>query len=218
MASPATTDAADEAGGEAIYSSDGMPPLPFPKAPSSSQRNVHAGDAILDSEDLVDPSVDPEMLFSNFNESPYEKLARLQREVTSLEFPSNMEGFQELNRLVSELQKKLEASTKLSPQEDLAHLMEQHLAAQQGASKEAVNPETNGVVYELYGGGRSLPSLMEERLIKIEQLMGGEGTGSNKSLLQRLQEMEEKIQKVDTKSLEDASVKAKVIRYVMFQM
>lgn len=209
---PATTDAADEAGGEAIYSSDGLPPLPFPKAPSSTQRNVREGDAILDSEDLVDPSVDPEMLFSTY-ESPYEKLARLQREVTSLEFPSHIEESQELNRLVSELQKKLEASTKLSPQEDLAHLIEQHLAAQQGASKGAVDPQTNGVVYELYGGGGSVPSLMEERLIKIEQWMGG-GADSSKSLLHRLQEMEEKIQKVDAKSLEDASIKAKVIRYV----
>lgn len=205
-----TTDSADEAGGEDIYCSDGLPPLQAPKAPILAFKHRQGGDDILDSEDLIDPSVE-RFLFSN--ESPLEKLTRLQHEVASLDFSSNHANSEELNSLVADLQAKLEAMTKLSPQEDLARMVEQHLSEHVNASKGASDLQRAGVVYELYGGGVTTPTLLEERLMKVEHLMGGRSDG-NKSLLQRLQEMEEKVQRVDPKLLEEISMKAKVIRYV----
>ena len=210
MASPPTTDSADEAGGEDVYCSDGLPPLKAPKAPFVALNNRQEGDDILDSEDLVDPSVE-RFLFSN--ESPLEKLTRLQHEVSSLDFSSSHADSQELNRMVADLQTKLEAMTMLSPQEDLARMVEQHLSEHVNASKGSSDLQRAGVVYELYGGVVATPTLLEERLMKVEQLIGG-GSDGSKSVLQRLQEMEEKVQKVNPKSLEDASMKAKVIRYV----
>ena len=210
----ATADAADEAGGESIYCSDGLPPLPCPPVPASVAR-MDNEELLLDSTTTNDSAT---LFFSKEQEeSLYDTMIRLKKEVALLVQNTNNTTDQELTNTATELQQKLEAMTKPLPQEDLVQLMEQYVLKEQQIKNQRTTTDDNTrIVYELYGAtghGRSpASSFLEQRLIQMEQLLGDTHQNNNKSVMQRLKEMEAKVQQVDAKSLDDASIKAKVIR------
>ena len=198
-------DTADEAGGEAIYSSDGLPSLAAPRIP---KMNVSAfgEDDVLDSNDLVDPAAAMSIFAPTLKESAQGKLARLQREVAELEKEMKSD---DVSKLASELASRLGSG--VNAQDNLTKLLDDYKKETKSENK---TEETSGVVYELYGGTAASSSSTEERIMKLEQVLGSSGA-SGPALLSRLQALELKMQRVDGKSIEDASTRAKVIRYVL---
>lgn len=195
-------DTADEAGGEAIYSSDGLPPLATPRAPKIASSVAKQGDDILDSDNLVDPAAAVSFFAHRPKESAQEKLARLQKEVSELEKEVTSE---DVSKLAAELSSRLEIG--VSAQDNLAKLLDDHMN-----TKSKKETEESGMVYELYGGTASSSGTTEDRLLQLEQVIGG---SASTPLLARLEAIENKMKRVDNKALEDASTRAKVIRYVL---
>lgn len=205
-------DAADEAGGETIFSSDGMDPLPIPKVPvvasaySNDTRTENVYE-LLETDPLVDPSYSA---VNRVGESPEERLKRLVREVESLK--KELNDNEQVSKLAQELTTRLQTSSSLTnAHEDVVRTIQQRV----NETKEA--PQESGIVYELYGGGKaaatSVPSSVEERLIKLEGLVGT--SSSSLSILERMERLENMANRVDDKALDDAATRAKVIRYVV---
>ncbi|CAJ1957140.1 unnamed protein product [Cylindrotheca closterium] len=147
------SDPADEAGGEVIFSDDGLSPVAATKAPTLSQASTKDGETILDSDDFS-----PETAFEVFqgkvystqqqqqqhgfinrfapkDETPLEKLARLSSEVAELEAQfkttastSGKDFDEQLIGLASDLSTRLQtASSNRMEQDDLTRLMKQQL-------------------------------------------------------------------------------------------
>jgi hypothetical protein len=190
------TDAADEAGGETIFSSDGMAPLPVPKVPVVfSSTELFDNSAVLETDTtLLDPST------ARLGESPQDRLSRLQREVEQLskELPNN----QEVMKLAHTLSTRLQTTGNAA--DDLVRAI--HQKRQEEAGK-----DNTGLVYELYGGSTPLPSSsVEERLLKMERIVGS--TTTTESLVKRLEDAENLLKRVDEKALDEVATRAKVIR------
>jgi hypothetical protein len=262
-----TVDPADEAGGEVIYSSDGLAPVQVTKPPSIAQ-NIPSSSGDNDDEVVLDSdTMSPQTAFEvfkgkvysvssnktnfrtvlrpsfNTSESPLEKLARLQSEVTALEnelqttaADSGREFDEQVVQLATDLKARLvtASSTQVAEQDELTRMISQQLQQMQKDEK----PETRstmttagdvipntGLVYELYGNTTNPTTLLEERLLKLERLLGNsqqsqfflsgastKGGISNKSLMNRMEDMEELVATVDAATLEQAATKAKIIR------
>ena len=77
---------------------------------------------------------------------------------------------------------------------------------------------TASVVYELYvGGGKGgcsddddVIKALEERILNLETLAGSGGGGKN--VIKRLDELEEKVGRVDDKKLKDIEVRVKILK------
>jgi hypothetical protein len=227
-AAPPTTDPADEAGGEVFYSSDGLSPVPLTKAPpvasaataTASTADGDQDEAILDSDDIS-----PQQAFEVFKgkvysvqamktttiaksgESPMERLARLQSEVSDLEaqFRSaastgGRDFDEQLVELATDLRGRLMAAStiRLMEQEDLTRMIQGQVQALDkqpdkssggGGSGSGSGGTTTGVVYELYGtksnsttsSTRQPPtSALEQRILKLETALGS-GSGAPKA-------------------------------------
>mmetsp|Transcript_18667 Transcript_18667/g.26332 ORF Transcript_18667/g.26332 Transcript_18667/m.26332 type:complete len:382 (+) Transcript_18667:131-1276(+) len=164
------TDAADEAGGEAIFSSDGLDTVPVPTKPVfTSQPQRDDGDEdVLDSGDVVAPTEAFELFSgklyktstamtikasSNTTETPLEKLSRLQRDVAELERDLQGEStlstkgpeHEELTKLASSLSARLQAASSYShtaQQDKLTSLLQSHFQNATKASTSAVATAT----------------------------------------------------------------------------
>jgi hypothetical protein len=122
------------------------------------------------------------------------------------------------------------SSTRVAEQDELTQLIHKQLQQiqQQGTTKDdsktqASPAEATGLVYELYGNSANPTTTLEERLLKLERTLGNpqtqyllpsgpSGGGANKSLLNRLEDMEALVATVDTTTIEQTAAKAKVIR------
>lgn len=230
------TDPADEAGGEVVFSSDGLSAATVAKPPPVPQSSGE-GETVLDSDDLT-----PEMAFEVFqgkvysaqsvnkfapkpkeDETPLERLGRLSTEVAELETQlkttastSGKDFDEQLVGLASDLKTRLEtASSNKMEHDDLTRLMKQQLQSLKESPKTSVTrPGTStGVVYELYGNANNPTSAMESRIVKLERLLGSsQNRVTHNSLVSRLEELESLIQTVDPTILESTATKAKVIR------
>ena len=84
--------------------------------------------------------------------------------------------------------------------------------AKGGGEKEE---STASVVYELYvGGGKGgedddVIKALEERILNLETLAGGRG---GKNVIKRLDELEEKVGRVDDKKLKDIEGRVKILK------
>ncbi|KAL3936289.1 MAG: hypothetical protein SGARI_002620 [Bacillariaceae sp.] len=135
--------------------------------------------------------------------------------------------------MASDLKNRLAtASTqKVAEQDDLSNKIRQQLQQLQnnkssGTIKTATattGPSDTGLVYELYGNASNPTTTLEERLLKLERLLGNTQAeflvsssskpgAANKSLLNRLEDMEALVATVDSTTLEQTATKAKVIR------
>lgn len=231
--------AADEAAGEVIYSSDGIPPVSIPKRYSIAEIGDDADMATLDTEGgsatrafevfsgkiypVKTPAAGPS---SAKSETPAERLARLQQEVAELEQDLSSGAASEespaVMEMVTDLKNRLQtqagAAVSAKNQAEMTRSIQQHLQeweAKKGKAPASAGGKAEaGVVYELYGGvgvpaASAAPSL-EERLLRVESLVGS--SSAKQSLLKRLEEMETFMKTLDAKGLEQASAKAKVIR------
>lgn len=196
-------DSADEAGGEAIYSSDGLPSLAAPRAPKLASNVSTSGNDVLDSNDLVDPAAAMSIFSPTSKESAHAKLARLQREAAELE--KELQG-EDVSKLVLALASQI--GNRLNEQDNLTKLLDDYKKKEKTEGKKE---ETDGLVYELYGGTAASLSATDERIIRLEHILGSSGT-SEPCIMTRLQDLEIKMQRVDAKSLDDAATRAKVIR------
>jgi len=143
-------------------------------------------------------------------------------------------------QLATDLKNRLVAtsSAHMSEQDDLTrliHVQRQHIQKDNSASATtsigSSLPQT-GLVYELYGNATNPTTTMEERLLSLERLLGdpqqnASSTSSsqtmayssssstsinNKTLLNRLEDMETLVATIDSTTLEKTATKAKVIR------
>lgn len=209
MTTSQTTDAADEAGGETVFSSDGMAPLPTPKVPAV----VVSADNVYDSLQWLDtdaPLIVPPGGGVMAVESPQQRLERLQREVQELVVDRT--NSDQVSKLAKQLETRLfTTSSWNSAQQDLLRTLQQRIDNNKN--------EDAGVVYELYGGTVNAPSSsVEERLLTMERLVGASSSAASKSVLQRLEQVEQMVQRVDEKTLEEAATRAKIIRYVIVRV
>mmetsp|Transcript_12347 Transcript_12347/g.17225 ORF Transcript_12347/g.17225 Transcript_12347/m.17225 type:complete len:369 (+) Transcript_12347:30-1136(+) len=161
-----TTDAADEAGGEAIFSSDGLETVPIPTKPAFSTSQEEDGEDVLDSGDVVAPTEAFElfsgklyktttaMTKSSSTETPLEKLSRLQRDVAELERDLQGESstgggpeHAELAQLASSLSARLQAASSYShiaQQDKLTSLLQsrfQHVNVTRSVAANSSAPE-----------------------------------------------------------------------------
>jgi len=242
-ATASTVDPADEAGGEVVFSSDGLSPAPLTKPPTIPDRPVDDR-TILDSGDIA--PINAFEVFSGKvysvktvaggrspaqqqsqpkNETPLQRLARLQAEVSELEeelkasstTSSGREFDEELINLASSLKSRLStaASTRLPEQDELTRLIQaqKQQMAQAGASASAAaaTSASSSVVYELYGTATNPTTTVQDRLTIIERLVGSSAQ-NQKSLMSRLEDMETLVSTMDAAKLDQVSNKAKVIR------
>ncbi|CAB9497861.1 FR47-like protein [Seminavis robusta] len=227
--------AADEAAGEVIFSSDGLPPTTIsPRKRPSTLEKVDDGDmTVLDSGD-TNPAVAFEIFSGKVypvssaqpksttgiikSETPAERLARLQQEITELEQDLASANTAEeaggggpaLMGVVTDLQQRLktQAGVTAKNQEEMTRSIQMRLQEWE-ASKNATSPAEAAAGAPV---ATTSPDL-EERLLQVEKLVGGGATTTTStSLLTRLEEMEAFLKGLDLKGLEQASAKAKVIR------
>jgi hypothetical protein len=237
-------DPADEAGGEVVYSSDGLSPeITKPPAIAQAAESTDKESFVLDSDDIQASDAfevfsgkiysvkTPQSYAHGHKETPLERLARLQTETSQLETElrttaanSGRAFDEEIVKLATQLKSRLNAaaSARLPEQDELTRLIRKQLKqAQQhqvdeatsthAASSTSSTTSATGLVYELYGTAQNPTTSTEERLTKMERLVGSSAT-SHKSLLARLEELETMLARVDDKALEQAQLKAKVIR------
>jgi len=209
------------------------------------------------------PSSSPAFVSSNvqhvgkeYNKSslpPLERLARLQQEVEELETElqtaaadSGRTFDEQVVQLATDLKNRLvtASSSHVTEQDELTRMIRQQLQEVQAkkssggeqdesSSNDTISSQT-GVVYELYGNATNPTTILEERLLNLERLLGNpqqqqHSTSSSssssqmttsssvsaahyKSLLHRLEDMEALVATVDAATLEKTSTKAKVIR------
>jgi hypothetical protein len=179
-------DAADEAGGETIFSSDGMDPLPIPTVPVREE-NVYE---VLETDA-------PLVSTTPSRESPQERLQRLTKEVTALQ--QELKDNEQVSKLARELSSRLEVSSSISALERSIH---------QRGSEQTREDATRVVPRESTGNN------VEERLVQLERLVGASTCTTSASILARIEKVENLANRIDEKALEEAATRAKVIRYV----
>lgn len=227
-------DPADEAGGEVVYSSDGLAPTPINKPPEI--KTVKPDDS---EDELYSEALTPQHAFEMFqgklystqrasdlpiisNETPLARLARLQQEIAEVEAQlsttsagAGQDFDEQLVALATTLKTQLTtltSSTRVLEHDDLTRLIRQQLdSLQSAASSDPKSAADTGVVYELYGNATNPTTTLEDRLLRLEKALGSQPT-SHKTLLQRLEEMETIVKTVDAATLEQTTNKAKVIR------
>ena len=234
--------AADEAAGEVIYSSDGLPPFTVPKARNSvAEKADDGGMTILDTEGgnatqsfevfsgkvySVKSSVGSSGATATKSETPAERLARLQQEVAELEQDLSSGATTEespavlelLTDLKNRLQVQAGVASSAKNQAEMTLSIQQHLqeweAKKGNAAAPAAGKDEAGIVYELYGGvGVPSASAAPSLEERLLQVESLVGSSTGKeSLLKRLEAMESFMKNLDAKGLEQASAKAKVIR------
>ena len=150
--SSTTMDAADEAGGETIFSSDGMDPLPLPTVPIV-QENVYE---VLETDA-------PLVSFSTRRESPEQRLQRLTKEVNALQ--QELKDNEQVSKLARQLSSRLEVSSSISALERSIHQRGNH---QDNDGTETTRENTT------VAQGES--SNVEERLVQLERLVGASST------------------------------------------
>jgi len=198
---------ADEAGGEAIYSSDGLAPLvALPRPPmftsgAVSSNSANLEDAVLETESLLEHSV----AVSKYNgKSPSwmtsrQRLECLELELKELETRIQAEKEDEGNDvmdLLSQLNSRVSALSTIVPSTGNEEKQESKITE---SSLQQNQQEKN----------------WESRLGSLEALLTSSNISdsqSNKSVMERLQHVEELAQLIDEKSLEQAAARAKVIR------
>lgn len=241
----ASSHTADAAGGEAIYSSDGLAPLPIPPPPSSSlpnknRRNINQGSTAEENDDndtlLLDTQSNdvvrsfevfsgkvfaPEAKRSStpkfLNESRLERLARIQAELEEMEEDycndtndSNL-GDEEIVGVVKDLSARLKV---LQNGIDVTKRQTDLTSMVNNLSLEATNEEEEQG-HQTQKNQQRGDLAQEQRLLRIENILGSKfntGNASGVSVLQRLKEAEEKLNSIDEKSLNQAASRAKVIR------
>lgn len=218
-------DPADEAGGEVIYSSDGLAPVAV-TAPKATMDAAASGDGPGEEVDLVvldSEQMPAERAFEVFqgkvysvtafaaaaappgsssivrpeNESPLEKLARLQREVSDVEAQlrttaadSGRAFDEQIVQLAGDLKSRLmmAASAPTADQDELTRMIRKQLeqvhkksgslqstttaAATSDSLTTTTTSSSTGLVYELYGNATNPTTTMEERVLILERLLG----------------------------------------------
>ena len=168
------------------------------------------------------------MLNAERTETPLQKLARLQAEVQALEQELNATSTgstldQEILKHTKLLQDRLTASqttSKIPAQDELTKVIQAQLEGMKlndSSKTEAQDQDKDkqhNVVYELYGSTHKPmdTTSADDRLTKLEQLLGSSTSSTDTSLLQRLEELETQASSWNETSLESVSVKAKLIR------
>mmetsp|Transcript_23349 Transcript_23349/g.34621 ORF Transcript_23349/g.34621 Transcript_23349/m.34621 type:complete len:352 (-) Transcript_23349:174-1229(-) len=198
---------ADAAGGEAIYSSDALPPIPIPPPPPSISKNTPV--------DVID-SGDGETVYgyeaafgvfgakANFNsnsngtecETREDKLKRFEKELD--EIGSQDEKDEALKNNISALQERLKS---MSASTSSVLSSRRAGAAPGSASASASAPIQASEI------------TLEERLLQVEKYLGASSLSlSASSVMERLQSAEDQLASVNEKTLASAASRAKVIR------
>jgi hypothetical protein len=230
-ATMSTEHPADEAGGEAIFSSDGLAPLPVVSPPVfTSVTSVADGETILDTGDIhpseafevfrgkVYPPSRTVKTFLSTDETPLQRLARLQKETEewirdfdASHYDGGEDEIHDTVQVATALRDRLQQASSQVPQKQLELSQVVHTKLQQIGTLMAATTDVPAECATTTSLSLPPPSAaLEQRLIRLEQLLGS--TVEDKPLLQRLELLERGVSRLDPKTLEDAATKAKVIR------
>jgi hypothetical protein len=232
-----TSSEADQAGGEVVYASDGLPAAPAAAAVKFPVASFN-GTAVLETDSYVSPAAAFEMFAgklypaprgeggssnsSNINnstatathETPLERLGRLQRELAQLEQDV---GSSSAGGTTSAQTEDLTAAAWNQTVRGLQSRLQASSAAmqQQQAHLTAVLQQpvqsASTTTTSTYASATTLA--MEERLRRLESAVGGStSSAATTTWTQRLRNLEELANKLDATALETAVAKAKVIR------
>lgn len=197
---------ADAAGGEAIYSSDALPPLPIPPPPPSITK--HTPEDVIDFDGHGDGKHYTQWsalsISASSSETREEKLERIARELKEMEVKDGEEDV--LSSKVEDLKQKL---NQMSYRNLLSRRLESSL------SPTDANANADGTANEIASVSAPAPSNAEARLLQIEKILGSDGgtvASTPISILERLKVAEEQLKTVDEKTLTVAASRAKVIR------
>lgn len=183
----------DIPGGEEVFSSDALPPLPIPPPPPTFP--LHTSGDILDSESV--PATKAIETFRHSGETRYERLDRIKKELDELEKDNSDVG---TGVSVQDLQEKLEGLMGISiltKQKALSKVVASATEAQKGAENPTKILSNVSVT-------------QEERLLKIERILGSDTNPT--SIIERLKKAEHNLLSVNEKTLSQAASRAKVIR------
>ena len=199
----ATEHAADEAGGEVVYSSDGLAALPRPPAiPAKASEGSDGLDtkeySAEEAFEVFSGKVYPSEGGSNYKlwqESPLQRLGRLQRELAELEQDVASDD-SAVQTAVQDLKSRLQ-KTKLSNQQEL--------------TQKITSSVNQGTTITTPPAAVESTSDVDLRLKRLEEAIGS-SRSSEASLMDRLTRIEESVAKLDDTQLEALTKKAKVIR------
>lgn len=220
-------DAADEAGGEVVFSSDGLDPLPAVVRPPRFSQTATMEKATLDTSTQATPNAAFQVFCGHVydppegavisastatatKETPAERLGRLKQELVELEQELAIGSNQDnpFSAAVQELTNRL-AQSKLPTQQELTNKMD---TAVKNLKDSVTTPPTT----TSSSSSAATPSALEERLRRLESQVGSQtltSTTSNSSTLEsRVQQMEQMINKLDDTKWTKFTHAAKVIR------
>lgn len=228
---------ADAAGGEAIYSSDGLSPIPIPQPPPVPQyrkkgEKETAEDGIdygsnnaIESFEVFSGKVFPSKtrrsqggvgVGGGKNESRLERLTRIQAELEEMEEDTlnashDEEEEKEIMGVVKDLTEKLRVLQSgvdvTKRQQQLTSVVNQLSLKNDDATETQKQQQEN----QSQKDSNQMLTTQEQRLLKIEQLLGSQ-ISPNVSVLERLKQAEDKLKSIDEKTLTQAASRAKVIR------
>lgn len=252
----------DENDREIIYSDVGLTPVHC-KPPVVHQEQQPAGDSSVEAEFYSEEQISPQAAFEVFqgkiynasvppasttsrfdavrlnksrdDDSPLERLARLQQEVAALETelkvatdPNSGRAFDEkVVKFATDLKNRLvTTSSACGEVDDLTRLIREQrhriIERKGSAAVGSVNSvPKSGFVYELYGNAKNPTTVVEERLLNLERLLGNLqqpnttsalSCSSSPSLLGKLDDIENLVATIDSDLLLKTAAKAKVIR------
>jgi archaellum component FlaC len=183
--------AADEAGGEVIYSSDGLDPLPVTKPPPLLARNQHTELDSLDTDESLRMEDALEMIAAStarrrqHDESPRQRLERLERELQHVAQEISVDDA--LQQQVAQLQAQLALQT-------------QRLQAPR-------------VIDATASSSADSSADLEQLLARLERAIGSmDAPDHRKGLLERLSLLERTVEQLDATHLERVAQQAKVLR------
>lgn len=226
---------ADAAGGEAIYSSDGLSPIPIPQPPpvpqySKKEEKETIEDGIdygsknaIEAFEVFSGKVFPSKTRRSHggvgggkNESRLERLARIQAELEEMEEDdlneNQEEEEKEIMSVVNDLTERLRVLQNgvdvTKRQQQLTSVVNQLSLKNDDDAAEIQKKQQESQTQK--DSNQSLTT-QEQRLLKIEQMLGSQ-MSPNVSVLERLKQAEGRLKSIDEKTLTQAASRAKVIR------
>ena len=206
-----TSHAADEAGGEVIFSSDGLDPVPLPPPPTPRFASSMDDDfTLIDDEPLMGIDQAWHTFGHTFKpqSSPAERLQRLEQELQAIS--QQVATDESLQQQIAQLQ------SRLAQQWQVMQQQQQQLSVTNASETTAETSSSSVITQDL-----------EQVMLRLERAIGTMSVGSsstatnttntpssfrNKGLLERVATLEHVVEQLDDRKLEQSVRQAKILR------
>ncbi|GKY99810.1 hypothetical protein MPSEU_000934800 [Mayamaea pseudoterrestris] len=209
---------ADEAGGEVVYSSDGLEPLPVPPAPTPTERFHDEQDDLFiltHDEPLVNMDQAVHLFHGGYqNKSPEERLLQVERELSDLSKQRQSDDL--LQQQVTQLGKRLEQQLQLLKTSNKLTTCGQADGDAAVTSQDGTSSD-NVVTQDLEQVMRRLERAIGTMSLASSTNSAGTNASGNavtrsKGLLERVATLEHVLDQLNEQTLDHATRQAKIIR------